>query len=418
MRPEVVVRTPRGRRSRRGVVLGVGPSVRRHLLALLAPALAACGGLESPDLTSGSVAGRLVGARTGAYAYVLGRPDQPAPVAGDAFTLDAVPAGAQEVVVLDGADAYGVRRAERIAVEIRGAERVELPELYGDMAAVGEELKMPLAARVHALATCEGGTPPEGRARFSVAGTDQLDRVAGANAVAVLEVPQGDAVVSAAMAGFVAVEDAISVGGGATTVMQLGLLVDASASAAGCKAWDNACRNGLSCAPDGFCHACVVNAHCGTGGVCDLKLHLCRAAVSTTAGSSDACRACTPGASTCAYGSTCVPSGGSGYCSRSCVDSSSCPAGFTCEQVANLSSKACVPVGGCSAVFAAFGQHCFDATACGALGAGARCRGAYVSASGTPVPGYCSATCDSDGDCVAPGFQDCSSEVYACSKTF
>jgi len=81
--------------------------MNRHLATLLptlaACALAACGALETPDLSRGDVIGRLAGAAPGASIYPLGAPALKVALAPDgSFRLRGLPAGPARLVLFDG----------------------------------------------------------------------------------------------------------------------------------------------------------------------------------------------------------------------------------------------------------------------------------------------------------------------------
>jgi hypothetical protein len=168
----------------------------RGVVASVVLLLAACGGLETPDLSTGAVAGRVVAAAPGGRVYVLGRPDLHAALAQDgSFFVDGVPVGAIEVVAFDGAS-----RAGRLPALVRGADVTWIgPAAAGeganpsstpapgasDPANGADGSGLPLAGAIVARATSAG--QPVLDARFTVERTDRI---------AVAPGPGGDAVLT------------------------------------------------------------------------------------------------------------------------------------------------------------------------------------------------------------------------------
>lgn len=207
-------------------------------LAALAAALSlvatACGGLDSPDLSTGAIAGRVAPAYPGGRAYVLGRPELAAELDADgAFLLAPVPVGAAEVVVFDG-DV----RAGRLPAVVRGAEVAWVgpaPDRRSDgsvgpagpdgepfppQSGAGDGL-LPLAGTIVATATA-GGAPVDG-VRFDVEGTDQLGVAPGEGGAVLGPLPPGTFEVVARAAGFAEVRRTVTVGAGETVAVQLAL---------------------------------------------------------------------------------------------------------------------------------------------------------------------------------------------------
>ncbi len=383
--------------------------MRRLALALVpwVALAAACGGLESPDLGTGTVRGRIVGHLDGAYAYPVSRPDLKASVAADdTFAVQHVPVETHEIVLVDGPNAAGVRRAVRAQVEIVGAGETTIEDRYGDAAAVYDTQKMPLAGTVVAFARCEGGADPSSQ-RFTIIGTDQVSVSAGATGAAVMTpLPPGAAAIRGEVNGFLEAELAVTVVSGASSYVAVPLSIDHDDSAPGC-AGSGGCPNGLLCADNGACYECRDDADCvahGTGNTCDPVLHTCSSVPSSGTGA--ICDSCSV-AGDCANvagGYGCVPSDGASYCTRTgCASDLDCPAGFQCDS----SVSVCKPPGGCAAYASAFGGPCWsDETCTSTLNSSATCVGVNEAAS-PPQPGYCTAPCDpakADDCTVVNGF--------------
>jgi hypothetical protein len=377
--------------------------MRRLALALVpwVALAAACGGLESPDLGTGTVRGRILGHLDGAYTYPVGRPDQKASVATDGtFTVEHVPVETHEIVLVDGPNA-GIRRAVRAHVEIEGAGETTIEDRYGDAAAVDETQKMPLAGTVVAFARCEGGANPSSQ-RFTIIGTDQVSVSAGATGAAVMTpLPPGAAAIRGEVNGFLEAEIAVTVVSGASSYVAVPLSIDLDESAPGC-AGSGGCANGLLCADDGACYECREDMDCATrvtGSVCDPVLHICSSAPSSGTGA--ICNSCSEDAD-CANVYRCASSDDAKYCTRTgCSSDLDCPAGFKCD------STVCKAPGGCAAYESAFGAPCWsDETCTSTLNSWATCQGVNVGVS-PPQPGYCTAPCDparADDCTVVDGF--------------
>jgi hypothetical protein len=159
----------------------------RTVLATLAIGLAACGGLESPDLSTGAIAGRVAPVSPGGRAYVLGLPGVRAELdAEGAFFLQPVPVGAAAVVVFDGDARAGLLTAVVHGAEVTWVGPAPAPASDSAPQAPGSaNSALPLAATILARASATG-TPVPG-VRFTVEGTD----LAG-----VAPDPTGDAVLA------------------------------------------------------------------------------------------------------------------------------------------------------------------------------------------------------------------------------
>lgn len=393
----------------------------RRLELALAPWVAlaaACGGLASPDLGTGAVRGRIVGHLDGAYVYPLGGPDLKVSVAADdTFTVQHVPVETHEIVLVDGPNAAGTRRAARARIDVQRGGEVTIPDRYGDAASIDEAQKMPLAGTVAAFAQCEGGATAPSQ-RFTVVGTDQVNVSAGATGVAVMTpLPPGDAAIRAHADGFVDAVVAVAVVSGSSAYAVVSLSIDHEASAPGCNA--SGCTNGLLCAAGGACYGCRDDWDCvathGTGSACDRVLHVCSSV--PNGGVGVICDSCSQDGD-CANvsnGYGCVASDGSSYCTRTgCAADLDCPAGFRCD------TGACMAPGGCVAYMAAFAVPCWNDGGCtSGLNSWATCEGANLSVS-PQQSGYCTARCDpaKNDDCsVVDGFMcalDDTGTSYVC----
>jgi len=379
-------------------------SPARIMAVASAVALAACGGLESPDLGSGTVSGRLVNASAGAYVYPRGRPDlkvsNEAGATSWRFTVERVPVGTAALVVVDRPTG-DLPRAQLLSVDVAGGQQNGAPDV--DAAA------MPLAGRVAATAHLEGGAMPAAL-RFTVEETDQVGVPANTTGAAELEpLPPGTFDLAAEMNGFRRGRATITVVSG-TTPHVVWLEIDDADEAPGCAGAGDSCRNGLRCSQeDGACYECLENDDCSRGPgpgddrFCDPILHLCKQ-IGTPG---DVCAACTAD-SECVEG-VCVLAGpATGYCSRGCAGG--CPAGFECDG----QSDRCVAMGGCSTYLAAFGSECLSDDVCQAELKDGVCEDAYPDYP-SPEAGYCTARCDSVDDCIVPGFA-CDTDKQLCLK--
>ena len=376
---------------------------RAHPLLLSASiALAACGGLESPDLGAGTVAGRVTHALPGAYVYPFGSAGLRAAVAADgSFSIAGVPVETTSIVVIDGEAADRTRRAQMIPVHVLGAERADVGSV--------DASAMPLAAIVVAAAQPGGGSAPASPV-FSIAGTEREGVVAAVETVALGPIPAGSFELVTSMKGFAESRQTVDVQPGVTVSLTVRIEPDLASDRPGCAS--AGCRSAaLRCGGDGRCHECVVDADCvaryASGYQCDPELLLCKA-TATAMLAGGVCDACTDASQCYGYDALCVPFGtsGSGYCSRSCSTAGGCPAGFDCV------GSVCVAPDGCAAYFERFGDACLGDSAC-ALN-GRRCRGAVVSSA--PAAGFCTAPCATSADCIAPGYPSCDAVAKVCTR--
>jgi Cys-rich repeat protein len=348
----------------------------------VAAALAACGRLDTPDLSTGAVSGRLTGAPSASagHAYVLNWPECRAALAADGtFTLDRVPVGAQQVVLFDGAS-----RAEILSVVVRPGSRTPL-----DRAAVD----MPLAGRISAAVRPTSGAVGTG-ASFTVVGTIHQALAAIGEGRVINPLPPGTFQVSATLAGFRPLPVTVTVAAGLASAAEVTMDVEESdGDHKGCLA--TSCPNGLHCDPaDGKCRACVADGDCGAGNVCDPGTHTC---VEGTYGGGTFCESATA-ASYCSSGILVPMSGGLGYCSASCAVAADCPAGWDCQ------GSVCVVKATCFDVAATFGSACAHDDPCREGLFGGTCLQDEED-----EPGYCTVPCAStaDGSCAAAGFGTC-----------
>lgn len=363
--------------------------------------LAACGGLVSPDLGSGDLAGRLRNATAAAYVYPYGRPElvvRPAP--DGSYVFPGVPVETRALVAVDGAP--GSWKATLIPVTVASAARSTAPDV--DAAA------MPLAGRVGAVARLDGGSESS-TTRFTAVGTDRVDvPAAAAGTATVLEpLPAGTFELLATARGFAPVRAAVTVISGATAAHDVHLQVDAHDEAPGCTATGASCRSGLVCDPaNGSCYQCLSDADCA-GSATGAARCVSRACVAPGE-AAGLCAACESDAQ-CSTG-VCTAHG---YCTRACTTSADCPAVFACAS--DGVRTVCLAPEGCDEAREEFGASCFHDAGCSDELAGAVCAGVQPMRD-PPVPGYCSGRCDParPDDCaLAPGYA-CNPGTGICEK--
>jgi hypothetical protein len=386
------------------------PAPRRPVpfAAAAALLLAACGSLDTPDVTTGEVTGRLSSVKgADARVYVLGQPELGSAVAGDgSYRIAGVPAGpATKLVFYDGGPA-GQGRAEVVTTEVRGATRVSVNK--------GDE--MPLAATVVVLPRAWGGCKSEG-AEVRLEGSDHRNRKYENGRWELFPVPEGTWNIEGALKGFKPKKVQRVVSGG--TVEPVELVIDEQdldSPDRGCLG--ATCAEGLTCDPDdGRCYACVSRGGgddsgdlaCGAGAKCEDN-----ACVAVGADRDD-CEPCTSDEQ-CGAGGVCVPSGDSGgHCATAPSSSPGdqpCDSGFA---VATLDGRAvCAPPyyrpewnnmkDACATLLTTFGSPCLNEDACKYL-EGGLCR---KSGSGATDSGECTAPCQKDSDCPNHvGFRSC-----------
>jgi len=372
------------------------------LAAALAVALAGCGGLETPDLAHGNVAGRLVGGVNAlAEIYPLGRPDLVVRPDGEGrFELEGLPAGDVTLVVYDGG-----LRAEQSVVRVQGAER-ERRTWYGGDAAVPDAQKIALGGKVVAAVLPVGGGVAVAP-RVTAVGTTRRAILGAGGTVVVGVLPAGDYELTAELDGYAPATRGVTVVPG-TSVHEVPVAPAAGAAAVGCAASGGQCRNGLTCDPaSGLCYPCLTDANCAGGASCDPATRFCAAPGGAGAA---VCSACTADLQ-CgdpAAGAFCEKAGGAGdeapavvgYCTRSAASLAG-PAGFDLRD--GPRARRWVAASGCAEYFEEFGEGCFQDDTCGAQDG---LQGGFCHRANRKVgdPGYCTAPCATSADCVVPGF--------------
>jgi hypothetical protein len=382
----------RGQIALRRVLVGM-PRVPLALVSALA--LAGCGVLESPDLATGELTGRLVNATAAAYVYPLGRPDLAvSPAVDGGYTIARVPVETGWLVAVDGDGLAGSWRAELVPVEVRSGERAQAPER--------DALAMAAAGRVAAVARLGGGCESSAL-RFSVIGTDQVDVAPGAvGSAAFLEkLPPGTFLLAGRSGGFVAGSAAIEVRSGETVPYEIELEVEHETEEPGCNAEGASCRSPLVCDPvSGDCHECMSDADCAAPETSCVG-HVCRLPAS-------AGETCDP----CSVDAECEPTtsgpaavcASDAFCTHLCTGDAECPAGFACQLEPDGSRRVCRAPKGCEEARDEFGGECFFDSGCTDDLAGGVCHGEDLAAE-EPLPGYCTGRCSRPDDCdLVPGF--------------
>jgi hypothetical protein len=371
---------PRGMSSRNPSA----PGIAALSAALL---LAACGGLNSPDLATGQVSGRLAGAQPGAFAYALGAPQTKAEIAADgSYTINGVPVtatGTAPIVLFDGAT-----KADIVAAPVKGASKTRADDT--DASALA------LARKVTVTAACGGSVSPN-NVTYEVEGVALRDDGTGPSAT-LFPLPPGKFKVRAHAKGMIDAEKDVDVSNGDDSADLEMQVEDGDTSNRGCLS--NGCSVGdLKCDNDGRCYPCTSDSQCGAGMKCSN--HQCQ---SENPDLKNICISCAVD-SDCAYG----PAGASqpglcllgtptgNVCSHGCSTDLDCPSGFACGPATN-GHLACLPFGGsnCSTFLAVFGRGCTNNTKeadCAGL-ADPKCVGSGHS----NQPGYCSSRCTTQAD--------------------
>jgi hypothetical protein len=401
--------------------MGARPAAHLVLLAAAAALLGACGGLDTPDVSTGEVSGRLLNVKRAAstdpdapplkpLVYVLGKPELFSEVGDDgSYRIANVPAGpATKLVFYDGGEP-GSGRAQVVAVEVRGASRTRVDK--------GDE--MPLAARVVVLPRAAGGCDTAA-AEVTLAESDLRRRRGDRRGrVDLFPVPEGEWDVQGALEGFRPEVVRLAAAAGSETALELDLdEPEDSAERRGCVS--AGCSAGLSCdRDDGRCYECANDEDCGAGAECED--HVCLPHGTSGGLDRDVCQPCASDAQ-CGVDGVCLAAGGTtgGLCASAAEGGSNdqpCDAGFL---PATVSGRAvCVPPGwstdmraACTAVVTTFGEPCFGDAACAAALAGGVC--AKPAGAGPTTPGVCSAPCRKDSDCPNHiGFRTCSAGLCA-----
>lgn len=373
-----------------------GHEIVNRIQSILGAAIAAllaagCGGINSPDLSTGQVSGRLTGSfkKGAAFAYALGAPETKVLVADDgSYTLSHVPVasngnvpdGQTQVVLFDGDT-----RADLVVAQVKPASRTQAPDQ--DAAALAR------ARAVVAAARCAGGASAANTV-YGVDGVALRDDARG-DVAQLFPLPPGVFQVRATLTGFKEKVQGVDLTPDADVELEMGLDLDESDQHRGCIA--NGCTNGLPCGDDGQCYECTSSdlSRCPAGGTCEE--HVC-----VPAGSAPR-HACAP----CAVDADCegahgqparcikATSGAGNVCSNACASSADCPSGFACT------GGVCVATGGCSALLQEFGSVCFKSDDCAPL------ANPICASSGTA--GYCTSRCLDGSDC--PTAFTCTNQV-------
>jgi hypothetical protein len=194
-------------------------SIAVGLAAAVGLAVIGCGGLETPDLSRGEIAGTVTGAApAGGYVYVVGEPATLAVIRADgSFALPDVPAGAAKLVVYDGAD-----RAEVLQLEVRGAERTEVRRQTNEM---------PKAGRIVADARCSDAAPSNGTEFELVYPGGEATRLRGTKRgdgpVVLFPVPKGEWTLKVRHEGYLDSERAILLDAGGDELLEVAMERDA-----------------------------------------------------------------------------------------------------------------------------------------------------------------------------------------------
>jgi hypothetical protein len=366
--------------------------LRARAACVLGLLLAACGGLDNPDLARGEVSGQLTGGISPgakAYAYALGHPETRAPIERDgSYTLAGVPLEATQVVVFDGETGIGV-----VPVAVKPASR--------SRAAARDRSSLDVARTVVAAARCSGGVSCA-KTEFEVEGVALATNAPKGEVASLFPLPPGEFKVKGRAHGLRQRGDVpVNVSVEATLSVELEMEIEDRDSDKGCVA--NGCAGGLQCDGrrdgDGRCYQCTDDVHCGAGARCENR------ACVPDGSSGEKRSVCLPCASevqcqpgTAGQPAACVPmiGGSAPVCTHGCTTSAQCPSGLACM------NAICVAIAGCDGVLQAFGQTCTDDSTCSAALSDATCYGSRIkvpSGRDIRVPGYCTSRCTTDADC-------------------
>jgi hypothetical protein len=363
------------------------------LLSAAAPAflLAACGGLTTPDTSTGELTGRLTNVvdASSAHVYVVGHPETVTKVESDgSYTLRKVPVGDPQVVFYDGKDHAGVVAAPRV-------EPAKITEFQKDAR------ELPVAARVFVIARGGAGVSCDG-ATVQVEGSILKGQVKyGDGPLELFPVPPGDWSVRGDLKGFKKSSKGVSVPEGGRTPIELTIEDPDDSAEQGCNS--SACADGLKCdGDDGRCYACTKDLDCGAGFACEH--HSCV----PTSGDRDVCEACSSNAD-CGPGGACVglAGGTAGVCATPPSSSHTCKSGYQAGPLAGVSSLCApprtftggAPVDACARLFTTFGSLCLTNETCAKDLAGGTCLKPGGAGDADPIVGVCTAPCQSNSDC-------------------
>jgi len=376
-----------------GGVSSRNPSAPGIVALSAALLLAACGGLESPDLSTGQVSGKLVGAKPGAFAYALGRPKTKAELDADgSYTIRGVPVtatGTAPIVLFDGD-----KRADIVGAPVKAAMKTRADDT--DANALRQARSVTVTARCASDIKTDGVT-------YEVEGVALRDEAKGSGGT-LFPVPQGSFTVRARASGMRTKEIPVDVSSGDGQAEFDMEVEDGDEHNRGCLS--NGCTGDLKCDGDGRCYACTSDSQCGAGLKCSN--HQCQAdnpyLRGVCLGSCGADSECAFGPSGASQPGMCIAAPGGGtMCSHGCATDLDCPSGLSCGLASN-GQPACQPLGGatCSSFQSVFGRVCDETnkdTQCAGL-ADAKCLGA----DSTGTQGYCTSRCTTLADCPT-GFQ-------------
>ena len=353
--------------------------------------LAACGGLESPDLSTGQVSGRLVGAKPGAFAYALGKANTKAELDADGFyTIRGVPVtatGTASIVLFDGAN-----RADIVGAPVKAAMKTRADD--------AEANALRQARSVSVTARCAYDIKTDG-VTYEVEGVALRDEARGSGGT-LFPIPQGSFTVRARASGMKPKEIPVDVSSDDDSVEFDMEVEDSDTSHRGCLS--NGCAGDLQCDGDGGCYSCTSDTQCGAGLKCSN--HQCQADRPDLTG---VCLGPCSDSSLCAFGPAgaaqpgmCIFMDGANLCSHGCSTDLDCPSGLSCGLASN-GQLACQPSGAtCGTFLAVFGRVCDKSnkdTVCAGV-ADAKCLGADSNG----AQGYCTSRCTVPTDCPT-GFQ-------------
>jgi hypothetical protein len=387
---------PRGMSSRNPSA----PGIAALSAALL---LAACGGLNSPDLATGQVSGRLAGAQPGAFAYALGAPQTKVEIAADgSYTINGVPVtatGTAPIVLFDGAT-----KADIVAAPVKGASKTRADDT--DASALA------LARKVTVTAACSGSVSPD-NVTYEVEGVALRDDPKGSSGT-LFPLPPGKFKVRAHAKGMLDAEKDVDVSNGDDSADLQMQVEDSDTSQRGCLS--NGCSVGdLKCDNDGRCYPCTSDSQCSAGYKCSN--HQCQSDNPDLAGvclhvgcTSDG--VCAFGPAGASQPGMCIASAGSTICSHGCTTDLDCPSGLSCAADSLSGRFACQPLAtqSCSSFLKVFGTICDSQNkdfVCAGL-ADAKCLGAGHSG----ASGYCTSRCTTQADC--PATWTCDTTALVC----